>query len=148
MCWNRRDVIQFSTVRKIRANRENRRAMPGNEVKKKTHRCPHISQLYSSYDFHRIWTASSGQEMGLCFIPGHFKATWLISVRINNQPIFCGSVQQSVKYEDSRHFVSRRLWTVGTAFHQITTGSYSINVYVTFYAIPRALSWTEETIAT
>jgi len=39
----------------------------------------------------------------------HCKATLLISVRNINHSILCSSLQQSVKYQDSQHFVSGKL---------------------------------------
>ena len=56
-------------------------------------------------------------------------------------------MQQSVKYEDSQHFVSRNLWTLGTAIHQIAIITYFANFYDTVYATPCIPLWTEEIIA-
>jgi len=66
----------------------------------------------------------------------HCKATLLISVKIINQPILYSTIQQSFKYEDSQHFVSRNLSTLGTAIHQIAIITYFTNFYDTLYATP------------
>jgi len=42
--------------------------------------------------------------MGVCFYTAE---PLLISVKIISQSILCSTIQQSVKYEDSQHFVSR-----------------------------------------
>jgi len=56
-------------------------------------------------------------------------------------------MQQSVKYEDSHHFLSGNLWTLGTAIHQIAIITYFTNFYDTFYATLCVPLWTEEIIA-
>jgi len=43
----------------------------------------------------------------------HCKATLLISVTVINQSVLRSTIKASVKYEDSQHFVSRNLQTVG-----------------------------------
>ena len=61
------------------------------------------------FRFHRKRTASTASAstsviaMPLC---------WL-SVTNINQSVLCSPIQQSVKYEDSQHFVCSNLWTVG-----------------------------------
>jgi len=71
-----------------------------------------------------------------------------LMVKIIDQPILCSTIQQSVEYEDSQHFVSRNLWTVGIAVHPIAIITYFTNFYDTFYATPCVPLWTEEIIAT
>jgi len=69
---------------------------------------------------------------GSLFFSTHCKTTLLISVKTINQPSLCGTIQQSVKYEDSQHFVTRNLWTVGTGIHQNATVSFIINFMTHF----------------
>jgi len=47
------------------------------------------------------------------------------------------AIKQSVKYEDSQHFASHNLETVGTASYQIATVGYFINFSNTFYSDAR-----------
>jgi len=96
--------------------------------------------------FNRIWTASTGQEMVVCFYTA--KTLCWFQPRSFNQYILCSTIKQSVKYEDSQHFVSRNLWTAGTAIHQIAIITYFTNFYDTFYATPWVPLWTKELIAT
>ena len=60
-CWNRRDVILFGVVRKITATRENRGELLGDEVMKTA------SHRNYSLQVTLIWTASTGQEVGVSF---------------------------------------------------------------------------------
>jgi len=69
---------------------------------------------------------------------------WLVR---SLKSILCSTTQSSVKCEDSQHFVSRNLWTVGTAIYQLANIVYFRNVYDTFYAISCVPLWTEEIIA-
>jgi len=141
--WNRRDVILFSVVRKITACRETRRELLGDEVMKTaSHRnCP--VQVTLIIEFEQLLRRAGNGSLFL-----HCKATLLSSVKIINQSVLCSTIQQSVKYEDSQQFVSRNLWTVGTAIHQIAIITYFTNFYDTFYATPCVPLWTEEIIAT
>ena len=109
--WNCRDVILFSVVRKITASRENRRELLGDEVMKTaSHR--NCTVQVTLVEFKQpLYRAGNGS----LFL--HRKATLLISVKIINQSILCSTIQQSVKYEDLQHFVSRNLWTLGTHNH-------------------------------
>ena len=72
-----------------------------------------IDKLHSSSDFNRIWTAATGQEMGVSFYIAK-PLRWFQSRSLTS---LFSTVQQktSVKYEDSQHFVglSRNLRTVG-----------------------------------
>ena len=138
--WNLRDVILFSVVRKITASRENGRELLGEEVMETA------SHRNCTVQVTRIWTASLHGRNGSLFL--HCKVTLLISVKIISQSILCSTMQQSVKYEDSQHFVSRNLWTVGTAIHQIAIITCFTNFYDTFYATPCVPLWTEKIIAT
>ena len=62
-----------------------------------------------------------------------------------NQSVLCSTIQQSVKYEDSQHFVSSNLWTVDRL---LQFSKYSTNFYATFYATPCVPLWTEKITAT
>ena len=138
--WNRRDVILFSVVRKITASRENLRELLGDEVMKTaSHR--NCTVQVTLIEFEQLYRAGHGS----LFL--HCKATLLISVKIVNQ-VLCSTIQQSVKYEDSQHFVRRKLWTADTAFHQIAVITYLTNFYNTFHATPCVPLLTEKIIAT
>jgi len=83
--------------------------------------------------------------MGVCF----YIAKPLCSLQSRSLTSLFSAVQyNSVKYDDSQRFVSRNLWTVGTAIHKIAIITYFTNFYDTFYATPRVPIWTEKIIAT
>ena len=127
--WNRRDVILFSVVRKITVSRENRRELLGGEVMKTASHRDCTLQV----TLNRIWSDSTGQEKGVCFYTAKPRC-WFQSRSLSS--LFSAVQYKSVKYEDSQHFVSRNLWTVGTAIHQIAIITYFTNFYDTFYATP------------
>jgi len=47
------------------------------------------------------------------FIPGLSRLKRDVWYAYINQSVLCSTIQQSVKYEDSQHFVSSNLWKVG-----------------------------------
>ena len=105
-CWNCRDVILFTVVQKIIASRENRGELLGDEVMKTaSHRNCRLRVALI-----RIWTASPGQEMGISFYIAK-PLCWFQSRSVTS--LFCAVQYNSVKDEDSQHFVSRNLRTVG-----------------------------------
>ena len=97
-CWNRRDVILFSVVRKLTASRENRGVLLGDEVMKTaSHR--NCTLQATSKEFEQLL---QGRKWEFEFL--HCKATLLISVTIINQSVLCSTIKTSVKYEDSQQY--------------------------------------------
>ena len=88
-CWNRRDVILFSGVGKIRDSRENRGELLGNEVMKTaSHR--NCSLQVTLIDFEQLLQSTKWELV--------FLHRLLISVTIINQSVLCSTIQQSVNY--------------------------------------------------
>jgi len=96
-------VVLFSVVRKITANRENPRELLGDEaMKTASHR--NCTVQVTLIEFEQLLCRAGNGSLFL-----HCKVTLLILVKIINQAILCSTKQQSVKYEDPQHFVSRNL---------------------------------------
>jgi len=96
-------VILFGVVRKITASRGNRRELLGDEVlKTASHR--NCSVQVTLIEFEQLLYRAGNGSLFL-----HCKATLVISVKIINQSILCSTIQQSVKYEDSQHFINHDL---------------------------------------
>ena len=105
-CWDRRDVILFSTDRKITASRKNRGELLGDKVIKPRS----IAIAVFKWLLNRIWPASTGQEMGVSFYIAK-PLCWFQSRSLNSR--FSAVQYNSVKNEESQHFVSSNICTVG-----------------------------------
>jgi len=98
-CWNRRDVILFTVVRKVTASRENRGELLGDEAMKTASHCNRSLQVTLG-----LPQFEQGRKRDLVFTIDCYlkcKATLLITLTIINQSVLCSTIQQSVKYEDS-----------------------------------------------
>jgi len=101
---------------------------------------PRRVELHSSSDFNRILNSFLRAGNGSLFL--HCKATLLISVKIINQYILFNTIQQGVKCENSQHFVSSNVWTVGTAIHQIAIATYFTNFWhILCYSMCSIMNW-------
>jgi len=139
---NLRDVILFNVVRKITASRKNRRQLLG-DVVMKTASQRNCTLQVTLIEFEQL---PQGRKWEFVFtLQSHFLD---FSIKIINQSVLCSAIQQNVKDEDSQHFASSNIWTVGTAVHQIAIVTYSTNFHDTFYTTPCVPLWTEEITAT
>jgi len=127
--WNRRDAILFSVVWKITASGENCGELLGDEVMKTAshHNC---TLQVTLIEFEQLLQGSRKWE-SVFTLQSHFVD---FSQEIINQSILCSAIQQSVKYEDTQHFVSRNPWTVGIAIHQLAIITYS-QTFMTYFML-------------